>query len=138
MRFILRAAFWLAVVGLFLPAVTRDGPQDSRNSVSATDAAVAAGAAVADMRSFCSRQPEACAVGSQVAVAIGEKAQAGAKALFDVVSETMSAADERSATRERSEGARASASQNTLTANDLAAEWRGPATRREASKRPAG
>ena len=43
----------------------------------------------ADLRGFCSRQPDACTVGSQVATAIGYKAQAGAKMLYEVLTEAL-------------------------------------------------
>jgi cysteine desulfuration protein SufE len=60
-RFLLRAAFWLSVVVVLLPASpSAPGPPGPR--VSATEAVSAANAAVFDMRHFCSRQPDACAV----------------------------------------------------------------------------
>jgi hypothetical protein len=116
MRFLLRAAFWLGVVVMFIPA---ESTKPSAPPIGATEAVSAAGAAVSDMRRFCSRQAEACAVGSQVATAFGQKAQAGAKMLYDLVT---------------AEGA----SQHTLTPVDLAIPWRGPDPRKETdSKRPA-
>ncbi len=67
------------------PAAARS--RSAQAKVGATDAVVAAGAAVSDMSSFCDRQPEACVVGAQAAVAIGQRAQAGAKMVYDFVSE---------------------------------------------------
>ena len=79
MRFILRMAFWLTVILVLLPS---GGSQPTpKVNVSASDAVSAAGATVSDMKQFCGRQSEACTVGSQVAVAIGHRAQAGAKML---------------------------------------------------------
>src|SRR4051812_22949977 len=76
MFFLLRVAFWLTIVLALLPS---DGAQQSAQAkVGPTDAVVAAGAAVSDMSNFCDRQPGACVVGAQAAVAIGQRAQAGA------------------------------------------------------------
>ena len=84
MFFLLRAAFWLTIVLALLPTgksnPTASGPQVS-------EAISAAGATVSDMRHFCTRQPEACEVGSQVAVMIGQRAQAGAKMIYDLFNE---------------------------------------------------
>jgi hypothetical protein len=49
-----------------------------------------ASAAVTDMRGFCARQPDACKVGGKVAVALGHKAEAGARTLYDLVTATIS------------------------------------------------
>ena len=84
MFFLFRAAFWLTIVLALLPTgnshPTAHGPQMG-------EAFSAAGAAVSDVRHFCTRQPEACEVGSQVAVMIGQRAQAGAKMLYDLFNE---------------------------------------------------
>ena len=91
MRFLLRMAFWLTVVLVLLPSA---GSQPTpKISVSALEAMTAAKATVTDMQSFCERQPEACTVGSQAAVAIGHRAQAGAKILYDYLSEHFGPAD---------------------------------------------
>ena len=77
MRFLLRMAFWLTVILVMLPS---GGSQPTpKVNVSAIEAMSAAKATVSDMRSFCDRQPEACTIGSQTAVALGHRAQAGAK-----------------------------------------------------------
>ena len=44
-----------------------------------------AGAAVSDMRGFCDRQPDACVVGGKVAVALGHKAEAGARTIYEFI-----------------------------------------------------
>ncbi len=88
MFFLLRMAFWLGVVLVLLPTgAAQRSPSSSE--INASEAISAASATVGDMRSFCQRQPEACAVGSQVATAIGYKAQAGAKMLYEVLSDAM-------------------------------------------------
>src|SRR5437660_2392370 len=85
MRFLLRMAFWLTLVLALLPS---GGSQPMpKVNVSAIDAMSAAKATVTDMGSFCERQPEACTVGSQTAVVIGQRAQAGAKMLYEYFSE---------------------------------------------------
>ena len=84
MFFLLRAAFWLTIVLALLPT-GKSNPAASGPQVS--EAISAAGATVSDVRHFCTRQPEACEVGSQVAVMIGQRAQAGAKMLYDLFNE---------------------------------------------------
>src|SRR3954469_17618560 len=85
MFFLLRVAFWLTIVLALLPS---GGAQQSAQAkvgptIGPTDAMVAAGAAVSDMTNFCDRQPDACVVGAQTAVAIGQRAQAGAKMVYE-------------------------------------------------------
>ena len=141
MFFLLRMAFWLGVVLVLLPSVTTQ-QSPAANEVRASEAISAASATVEDLRGFCSRQPEACTVGSQMASAIGYKAQAGAKMLYDMLSETMAPRETGSlpggpgargiAAKAASEKAVAQkASQNTLTSNDLAPSWRGPLPRKD-------
>src|SRR3954470_9988556 len=87
MRFLLRMAFWLTVILALLPS---GGSQPTPTiNVSALEAMSAAKATVTDMGSFCGRQPDACSVGSQAAVAIGHRAQAGAKMLYDYSTELL-------------------------------------------------
>src|SRR5256885_16413989 len=81
MRFLLRMAFWLTVILALLPS---GGSQPTpKLNVSAVDAMLAAKATVTDMGSFCERQPDACTVGSQAAVAIRHRAQARAQMLYE-------------------------------------------------------
>jgi hypothetical protein len=84
MGFLLKAAFWLAVVIVLLPApedrqvVSQDG-----TPVDGTEAIGVARDLVADMSGFCTRNPEACDTGIAAAQAFGVKAQHGAKMLYD-------------------------------------------------------
>jgi len=146
MFFLLRMAFWLGVVLVLLPTgAAQRSPSSSE--IHASEAISAASATVGDMRGFCQRQPDACTVGSQVATAIGYKAQAGAKMLYEVLSEAMApretgtvpsapprhpvgtkAASERTAVERTS--------QSMLTPADLAPSWRGPPPRKD-GKHPA-
>ncbi len=136
MMFLLRAAFWLSVVLVLLP--TGGSKQDravadTAAPIGAIEAASAAGAAVSDMRQFCSRQPEACAVGTQALIAFGHRAQAGAQMLYGIVSEKL-AASEKLATPDGSAASSAKrpiavpsrSSQSTLTRDDLGPQWQGP------------
>jgi hypothetical protein len=158
MRFLLRVAFWLGVIVVLLP---RSESQPASNAqISATDAVSAATATVGDMRQFCERQPEACEIGSQAAVALEDRAKAGAKLLYDMLNDKLAASETDkvvTATAARdaraiplpiarpslpaSPSMRASAApsasppkaqtQNTLTPADLAPAWRGPPPRRD-------
>ena len=83
MFFLLRMAFWLTVVCVLLPSGTKSTSPDAQ--IDATQAATLAGAAVSDMRGFCDRQPDACEVGGKVAVALGHKAEAGARTLYEFI-----------------------------------------------------
>jgi hypothetical protein len=136
MRFILRMAFWLTVILVLLPS---GGSQPTpKVNVSASDAVSAAGATVSDMKQFCGRQSEACAVGAQVAVAIGHRAQAGAKMLYEFLNAQLGPNDTGAISKTASGKMAARPSQHTLTAADLAPPWRGPQPHREARREPAG
>lgn len=80
MFFLFRLAFWVGLVLLLLPFGLRGS--DGRD-VSVFDAFGAAQALVADLRGFCDRQPQACAVGGQMAGHLMEKAQVGARWVYD-------------------------------------------------------
>lgn len=112
MFFLLRMAFWIALVLLLLPLGLKGtgGPD-----VSVFDAFGAAQAVVADARGFCTRQPEACAVGGQMLTHLTEKAQAGAQWLTEAL-----------AIREPAPAAEAAAAHTGapgLTPQDLAPGW---------------
>jgi hypothetical protein len=94
----------------------------------------AAKATVTDMRSFCERQPEACVTGSHVAVALGQRAQSGAKLIYDYLTEYLGSAREPGNSDRGGIAARhaSNAPRDTLTASDLAPPWRGPRPRRDA------
>jgi hypothetical protein len=139
MFFLLRMAFWLGLVLVLLPSGSSE--QAPASQVGATDAISAASATVGDLRQFCSRQPDACTVGSHVATELGYKAQAGAKMLYDFLTERMASKDAGSAAGNAgSHAAKAvtdktsieSAAQNTLTPADMVPAWRGPTPRKDA------
>jgi len=122
MRFLLRAAFWLSVVVVLLPA---SPSTPGASGPSAAEAMLAANGAVADMRHFCSRQPDACAVGSQALNQFGHKAQTGAKLLYDFLTDKLGADANPGSTATRALEHPAKTSQNTLTPADLGPPWRG-------------
>lgn len=135
MFFLLRMAFWLGLVLILLPSGPQDSPSASK--VGAADALSAASATVHDFKGFCSREPNACTVGSQLATTLGYRAQAGAKMLYDFLSEALAPRQNSSLADAggKSDLARSSlrqASQNTLTPADLSPPWRGSAVRKPA------
>ena len=65
MFFLLRMAFWLTLVLALLP--TGSSQPAKGPPLHASDAVTAATAAVSDMSNFCTRQAEACEVGTQAA-----------------------------------------------------------------------
>src|SRR5271169_1110414 len=66
MFFLLRMTFWLGLVLILLPSGSSQQVPASE-VVGASDAISAASATMGDMRQFCTRQPDACMVGSHVA-----------------------------------------------------------------------
>lgn len=143
MRFLLRITFWLGLVLVLLP---RDKTSESEKmpQIGASDAVQAATAAVSDMTQFCKRQPAACEVGGQAATIIGQRAQDGAKKLYQIINDK-----KEQITNDKNDGSKADhkkapdhtgsiafagegdiaaseAPRDTLTQDDLALEWRGP------------
>jgi hypothetical protein len=121
--------------------------------LNAIDAASAASAAISDLSQFCTRQPEACAVGSTVASVLAQRAQDGALMVYEFITEHRDSATDKIETLparydapagipggERVEATgsitagpsttlptpRPMQSQDTLTADDRAAVWRDP------------
>jgi hypothetical protein len=127
MFFLLRMAFWLGLVLVLLP---REKTPESEKlpQIGASQAVQAATAAVSDMSQFCKRQPAACEVGGQAATVIGQRAEDGARKLYKIIT------DKRASDRTGSIGVTDNtdsspadlAPRDTLTPDDLAAEWRAP------------
>lgn len=118
MFFLLRVAFWLSIVVVLLPS----GPKTSPNApdVSTLEAISAAQAALNDARGFCAREPGACAVGAQALHVFGQKAQNGAKMLYEFLS---SKADPK---LDEPTGSTPRPGRDTLTAEDRVAPWLAP------------
>jgi hypothetical protein len=148
MFFLLRMAFWLGVVCVLLPGGTRTASPEAQ--IDATEAMTIAGAAVSDARGFCDRQPEACKAGGKVVIALGHKAEAGARTLYEFITAKL---NDRSASRSKAAAGKADAGRSeattvpaanvdhgTLTASDLSPAWHGrvplPPRRAERNGRP--
>lgn len=122
MFFLLRVAFWLSIVVVLLPA----GPKTDSTApeISTFEAIGAAQAAIKDARGFCQREPDACAIGSQALQVFGQKAQNGARMLYEMLSynsaETISKQDMPTGSTPRP-------GRDTLTAEDRELPWLAPA-----------
>ena len=146
MFFLLRMAFWLGVVCVLLPG---SGAKSPDAQIDATQALTLAGAAVSDARGFCERQPDACKVGGKVAVALGHKAEAGARTIYDFVSAKLNELKVNEPSASKTSAAKPEAKvvpvsnvdHGTLTQQDLTTPWHGrvplPPRRAERSGRPA-
>jgi hypothetical protein len=125
MFFLLRMAFWLGLVLVLLP---REKTPESEKlpQVGASEAVSAATAAVSDMSQFCKRQPAACEVGGQAATVIGQRAQQGARKLYQIITDKRASDHTGSIGRVQNADASAveMAPRDTLTPDDLQAEWR--------------
>ncbi len=126
MFFLLRMTFWLGLVLVLLPR-EKTPESDKLPQIGASEAVSAATAAVSDMSQFCKRQPAACEVGGQAATAIGQRAQEGARKLYHIITDkkasdhtgSIGGADDADASPA------AAAPRDTLTPDDMVAEWRG-------------
>jgi hypothetical protein len=78
--FLIRAAFWLSLAVLLIPADPKTGTEAPR--VSAFEALGAARATVADLSAFCDRNPDVCVTGHAAFQVFTEKAQNGARLLY--------------------------------------------------------
>jgi hypothetical protein len=127
MFFLLRMAFWLGVVCVLLPG---GGSQQvaPEAQIDAGQAVTLASAAVSDARGFCARQPDACAVGGKVAIAIGHKAEAGARTLYEFIVAKLGDKPAAAEKAVEKSGAKAlpALGQGTLTAADMAPSWHAP------------
>jgi hypothetical protein len=119
MFFLLRMAFWLGVVCVLVPSSNVSNP-DAK--IDAGQALTVATAAMSDARGFCERQPQACTAGGQVATALGHKAEAGARTLYQFISAKLTEKPE----EKPSEKAASAPAQGTLTASDMQAAYREP------------
>jgi hypothetical protein len=109
--FLIRAAFWLSVVIMFIPADPQSDAPAPR--VTVIEGMVAARAVVADLSNFCDRNPDVCVTGSAAFQVFAEKAQNGARMLYQYLDKALE------------EGGPAD-EQGTLTGDDRAPDWQGP------------
>lgn len=139
MFFLLRVAFWLGVVLVLLPTFAggeSSAPAPAQSQVSASGAVSAASATVSDLAHFCERQPGACVVGAQAAAAVGAKAQAGAKILYEYLNDKANPkTGSVSGAAQPAKAAQASkttdASRDTLTPTDRTPAWRSPSPNKD-------
>lgn len=125
MFFLLRMAFWLGVVCLLLPGTGAKSPDAN---IDATQAMTMASAAVSDARGFCERQPDACVAGGKVAAALGERAEAGARTLYQFISAklTEKPVDADKADPKLVKVADEPQRHGTLTKSDMQPAWHAP------------
>jgi hypothetical protein len=137
MFFLLRLVFWVGLVLVLLP---RDKTPDSDKTpqVNASEAISAATAAINDMSQFCKRQPTACDVGGQAATAIGQRAQGGARKVYQYITDKPEKSDKPDKPDKRApehtgsiggveniDGAPGDIAHDTLTPDDMQIEWQG-------------
>jgi len=129
MFFLLRMAFWLGLVLVLLP---REKTPESDNvpQIGASEAVSAATAAVSDMGQFCKRQPAACEVGGQAATVIGQRAQEGARKLYQIITDKKASDHTGSigGSEDPASEQKDAAPRDTLTPDDMVVEWRVPPT----------
>jgi hypothetical protein len=126
MFFLLRMTFWLGLVLVLLPR-EKTPESDKLPQIGASEAVQAATAAVSDMGQFCKRQPTACEVGGQAATVIGQRAQDGARKLYQIITDKKAEkkAPDHTGSIGDAEATLADVSpRDTLTQDDLAAAWR--------------
>jgi Family of unknown function (DUF5330) len=130
MFFLLRLAFWLSVVCILLPS-GGNRTAAPQAQITAGQAVTLASATISDMRGFCDRQPDACKVGGRIAVVLGHRAEAGARTLFEFVTDRLArepapTPNPAGRTTTASIVPTAGAGAGTLTATDRAPTWHEP------------
>jgi hypothetical protein len=132
MFFMLRMVFWLGLVLVLLPR-DKTPESDKLPQIGASEAVSAATAAVSDMGQFCKRQPAACEVGGQAATVLGQRAQDGARKLYQIITDKPDKPEKKAPDHTGSIGysdnteaeLAETTPRDTLTKGDLATEWRG-------------
>ncbi len=124
MFFLLRMVFWLGLVCVLLPSGAKSPSQETH--IDAVQAVTVASATVSDVRGFCDRQPTACATGGKIAVAIGHRAEAGARTIFDFITTKLSKKSPTAATTTAKVVSVSAREQGTLTEADLQPTWHAP------------
>ena len=109
--FLVRAAFWLSVVVMMLPADSDTGDKAPR--VSAFEALSAAQSAVTDFSQFCNRNPDVCVTGGSAFHVFADKVRFGAKVLYGYFGE-------------RKAGSDSAGGDTTLSPEDIKPAWHDP------------
>lgn len=120
MFFLFRMAFWLGLILLLVP-LSMSGT--SGREVGVFEAFGAFQAVVSDASGFCQRQPQACEVGGQMIGHLGEKAQVGAKWLYETIASHADGEGIKSAANNAI--TTQPATPYALTPSDLAPAWGG-------------
>ena len=84
MGFLIKSAFWLSLVLLFIPFDAVEGGPKA-DTVSPVTALTAAREAATDIGQICARKPEVCTVGQEALHTIGIRARAGAKLAYEML-----------------------------------------------------
>lgn len=117
--FLIRTAFWLTLIILLLPT----NEQEQRNVYGTAEAAVK------DMKSFCTRNPQVCEKSSEALDIFAQKAQFGAKMVMDFISDVSASTGTQENVRPRRLPTLFNReSQNTLTEEDKQLTWSGPSS----------
>lgn len=132
MGFLIKTAFWLSLVIVFLPAPQNEGAKTAQ-MIGTTEAVSLLTAALNDARGFCSRNPDACVTGAAAAQTFGYKAQYATQLLHDLIADKLddAAAASPPAKQEslkKSAERSADAGADTLSPADLQPAWRSPET----------
>jgi hypothetical protein len=109
--FLIRAAFWLTIVILLLPADPPSGPDTSQ--VNAFQAIGAARDTVADVSSFCARNPDTCVTGNAIFDLLARKVRFGVRKVTEYFESS-------------SEARHSPVNDGTLTDDDAASPWHPP------------
>jgi hypothetical protein len=118
MMFLIRTAFWLAVVIMLIPVDDQTAAEQSTahvQPVAAVEAASAAQATLRDVGGFCSRNPTACDIGGRIGTTFLLKARSGARLAYDFLDSKLNNAP-----------ATADVDHGTLSASDLTPAWHAP------------
>lgn len=107
MFFLLRCAFWIALVLLILPIDTGEDGKDGIG-INPVAAFFAAQSTISDLSGFCERNPQTCETGGQAISQIGAKAKVSARMLYEYLDEN---------------GELTTGATGTLTAADLEPIW---------------
>jgi uncharacterized protein DUF5330 len=126
MWFLVRMAFWLSLIIALLP-IPPLRQETSASKAGAVDSLAATSAAVSDIRQFCVRQPDACAAGSEAIAQFVQKAETGAKLLYQFLNERKVKDELPISMKSPDRSPTGRPSLNTLTPTDFAVSWRGPA-----------
>lgn len=107
MFFLLRCAFWIALVLLILPIDTGEDGKDGIG-INPVAAFFAAQSTISDLSGFCERNPQTCETGGQAISQIGAKAKVSARMIYEYLDEN---------------GELTTGATGTLTSADLEPVW---------------